>query len=182
MKEENLRNIKFDMVKQYEYAKQYNKKIDRIKDLLVTDEVKEYLALTKNDIPQMHYQNDDITDLFYLYFSRELNNIKYNHTNKIFVYIGSYYLKHLGGSNYKEIPVSFDDPKCEFRRYHDLEQYNSISVPISKCGKFEAENSVIFDYSDKYYDIRRDFASDILYEGQEKAKKYVLNKYRRSNI
>jgi len=181
MKEENLRNIEFGMIKQYEYAKKYNEKVNRIKELLESDDVKEYLSLVNEKKPDLRYQNDDITDLFCTYFNIELNNVKCNQTNKIYVYMGSYYAKHLGGMNVKEIPVEWDDPRCEYRRYQDLEQYSSMSVPISKCDKFEKNNNVIYDNSDNYYTIRREFASDILFEGQEKAKKYILSKYNGNN-
>lgn len=181
MKDENLRNIKYEMAKQYKYARNYNEEKKQLEHLLQNEYVKDYIRLSGSNPPAIKYQNEDIGELFCCFYNRELRNVKDTDTNKIFVYAGSYYIQDDKVNGLKQIRVKYDNPKCDYRMYHDLEQYNPIMVPVQKCAKFEEDNNVIFgDYSDyynDYYTIRREFATDILFEGQEKAKDYIVKKY-----
>ncbi len=180
MKDETLRNMKFDMITDYDYARRYNSRIKRIRELLNNENVKEYIELVGAHPYSSVLKNDDIEKLFLNSFNRHLNDIDEKDTNKIFVYMGTFYVRYNGGflRSALEFQVNRDDPRAEYRKYHDLEQNHSLNIPIAKCDEFERDNDIIYNNSGRFYDIRREFADDLLLEGQEKAKSYILKKYK----
>ena len=179
MKDETLNEIKSAALKELEYAIKYNKDLKRVEELFLNRTVIISCAPIGKGPFYFIKKSEDYDKIFLNCYKKYLFNIKDTDTNKIFVYLGNYYVKYFGGSllsaNYIQVPS--DDVRTEYKKYHDLEQYKAIYVPVSKCEKFEEENNIIFDNIDKYIEIRDEFALNMLSDGQENAKKYIKKKY-----
>ena len=180
MKDSTLLEIKNQILKEKQDIIAYNKTVKRIKRLLEIKQVKEYLELTNTEPEKLDFKEIDEDKIIKRISDRFVWNIKENETNGIFVYRGTFEAGYdydiVHGPSDRRVPR--DSPFATHRDYWDLEQHYPFEVPIKKCEEFEKSHIVIFT-SGNYYRIRQEFITEALKNGQEKAVKTIIKRYKK---
>ena len=120
-------------------------------------------------------------------YARHIGEIDEEDTNEIYYYDGTYkyvydsWLEAYGLGPVEE-RVARDDPSANFRRYSNVEGIYSHTAGIKVADEFERTHTIIYlpeaDIEDNsLYRISHDFVIFAIKEGQEKARKLLLNKY-----
>lgn len=120
-------------------------------------------------------------------YKKYLCEIEENETNHIYIYLGTYMysdeIDPVHSSN--DIRVKYNSPEANYRVYINLEYPFAKNIPISQCPNFEKNNIIINPSTlfkiKAYYNIQEDFFYKATIENQEKAKKYILTKYKKLN-
>ena len=163
----------------------------RIKKLLDSELVKEYLLL--NNIDPVILETDNIREII----DNILKTFTITETNGIYVCIRAYYI---------DCDICYEDTHCytrdseinsataTFRKYQDIENgkiFNAVKRKEDKrsynypfFSEFEVNNIVLNPYNkgednNGYDEVKYDFFNTAIKDGQAKAKKLVLSKYPR---
>lgn len=184
MKEELLLEMKAEAERMKERYRQHNENVKRIRQLEKDPAVKEYLQLMETFNCEPQYIKKSLDEIIASNYSKHLYHIKQGDTNGIYVFLGTYrYNREIdivhGSTDYR---VADNDPKADYRLYHDLEHHFPEQVVISRCEQFERDHIVIMPNTlsdSEYYKIQREFFVKAVKTDQEKAKKMILRKYPR---
>lgn len=143
------------------------------------EQIKRELEETKTNQEKDHAEI--LTDLINKY----VPTIQKKDTNHIYIYLGSFKT----GLQGKLIFINREEREkfADFSMYQDLEQTQSIRVPISKATRFEQKHFVLIpeEYSDdfNYYEELQKmqvlFLMRTLKSSQEKAKDYLARVYKK---
>jgi len=175
MTEELLNKIKEDSKKERENIISNNADKLRLKELMKKRDVEEFMNIVGIDVDvNMEDENDALLKTF----ENNINSIGVSETNHIFIYIGSL-IRRYSWTNDEPFNKMVDrnDKRATHRLYLDIEQRYTFVVPIRSANEFEEKYNVIF--TDDISKVRNDFINTAVIENQEKAKEYVLTKYRK---
>ena len=178
---------KYELLKLRELLNKEISRRKRIKELLECDLVKEYLSITNT--PWVNLDINDIRGIL----SDILLNYKVTSTNNIYVATRAYFLDCTicyQETNYFRSNVPINSLEAENKIYKDIESESIVvasSLTDSKMpliSTFESENIVLNPYNTSnnkngYDDVRLDFFSSSAEQGQAKAKKLILEKYKK---
>ena len=178
---------KYELLKLRELLNKEISRRKRIKELLECDLVKEYLSITNT--PWVNLDINDIRGIL----SDILLNYKVTSTNNIYVATRAYFLDCIicyQETNYFRSNVPINSLEAENKIYKDIESESIVvasSLTDSKMpliSTFERENIVLNPYNTSnnkngYDDVRLDFFSSSVEQGQAKAKKLILEKYKK---
>lgn len=152
---------------------------DRLEKLEEDPKVKEYIGLSKilMDVNNGEYTAEKMVDLS---FGQAALNT--NHSNKIFVYMGSY---DLVGTR-----ISYYSPFVEYDLYCDLETKTEVYINFDEREEFQKENNVIYlrskfsdisleEYADIFEKVRNEFLDSLVNLPQETAVNSFVKKYNR---
>lgn len=171
--------------KMLEIEKNRTKKLN---ELLKDKNVIEYL-----NIKGITEEIKDICDDWY-FIKNILKEYKIKETNNIYVLIGTYitdsYINYQE-TDYYEKEVPFDSEDAEYRLYKNIENglirkaYLSeefFGYPKILVNEFEQNNIILNPYNSNknneiYEQIKKDFFTEIINQGQVKAKKILIKKY-----
>lgn len=171
--------------KMLEFEKNRTKKLN---ELLKDKNVIEYL-----NIKGIKEEIKDICDDWY-FIKNILKEYKIKETNNIYVLIGTYYTDcyiNYQDTQYYEKEVPFDCEYAEYRIYKNIENeickkaYLSeefFGYPKILVNEFEQNNIILNPYNSNknneiYEQIKKDFFTETMKNGQTKAKKILIKKY-----
>lgn len=189
MKEKILIEMREELKSAKRDNEQYNRDAARLKELKKDEKVQEYLRLVthygKDDIETQEFDEKDTIDTIYYYAMRKIHK---KSTNDIYVYLGTY--RYVDLSEYDDgfdESVKRNDKRAYKREYLNLEQRETISIPIEECDEFESENTILYTSDGKEYyvndakdnakRIQMEFATIAIKESQEKAVKQIIKRY-----
>jgi len=189
MKEKILIEMREELKSAKRDNEQYNREAARLKELKKDEKVQEYLKLVshygKDDIEAHQFDEKDTIDTIYYYAMRKIHK---ESTNGIYVYLGTY--RYIDLSEYDDgidELVRREDKRAYKREYLNLEQRETISIPIEECDDFESENIILYLSDDEEYykndakdnakRIQMEFATIAIKESQEKAVKQMIKRY-----
>lgn len=149
--------------------------------------VKEYLSITNT--PWVNLDINDIRGIL----SDILLNYKVTSTNNIYVVTRAYFLDCTicyQETNYFRSNVPIKSLEAENKIYKNIESESIVVASslsdsnMTLISKFESENIVLNPYNTSnnkngYDDVRLDFFSTSIEQGQAKAKKLILEKYKK---
>lgn len=189
MKEKILIEMREELKSAKRDNEQYNREAARLKELKKDEKVQEYLRLVthygKDDIEAQEFDEKDTIDTIYYYAMRKIHK---ESTNGIYVYLGTY--RYIDLSEYDDGVdelVRREDKRAYKREYLNLEQRETISIPIEECDDFESENIILYLSDDEEYykndakdnakRIQMEFATIAIKESQERAVKQMIKRY-----
>lgn len=189
MKEKILIEMREELKSAKRDNEQYNREAARLKELKKDEKVQEYLKLVshygKDDIEAHQFDEKDTIDTIYYYAMRKIHK---ESTNGIYVYLGTY--RYIDLSEYDDGVdelVRREDKRAYKREYLNLEQRETISIPIEECDEFESENTILYTSDGKEYyvndakdnakRIQMEFATIAIKESQERAVKQIIKRY-----
>jgi len=181
-----MKQIEIDILRD-KLNKEINRR-KRIKTLLNTKTVKEYLDITGTDKVVLSIRPREVLEDI-------LKGFKVSKTNKIYVCVGANYVDcsiSYEDTSFYTTEVEPDSNRAENRQYTDIESGDMVFGTISEhdpygrpnIKEFEKDNIVLNPYNSKvecngYQEVRLDFFETALSKGEEEAKRLVLNKYPR---
>lgn len=186
MREKLLEGMREQLYLAKEKVENHNKKVDRIKELLNDDKIKEFISLTKiniNDIDldkitEAEEKEKIINDLIAF-----LNINMTSNTNNIYFYMGDFEGKYEKNGRYGYL-IKSNNQKLRLKKptivkvYRNIENSNDqVILPVNQCNEFEKENIIIT--SNDYYDTQKEFVKDALETNQEDAVKRLVKKYQK---
>lgn len=186
MREKLLEGMREQLYLAKEKVENHNKKVDRIKELLNDDKIKEFISLTKiniNDInldkiTETEEKENIINDLIAF-----LNINMTSNTNNIYFYMGDFEGKYEKNGRYGYL-IKSNNQKLRLKKptivkvYRNIENSNDqVILPVNQCNEFEKENIIIT--SNDYYDTQKEFVKDALETNQEDAVKRLVKKYQK---
>lgn len=189
MKEKILIEMREELKSAKRDNEQYNREAARLKELKKDEKVQEYLKLVshygKDDIEAHQFDEKDTIDTIYYYAMRKIHK---ESTNGIYVYLGTYrYIDLSEYDDYFDELVRREDKRAYKREYLNLEQRETISIPIEECDDFESENIILYLSDDEEYykndakdnakRIQMEFATIAIKESQERAVKQMIKRY-----
>ena len=186
MKEKLLHELQEELKKKKNKLSEYNENVRRIKELLLEDNVKEFISISKFDIKKLNIKEKTEEDIKketidnIIYFINDDRNID---TNKIYCCLGEFEgrLRKDGGYGYLERKSNKNSftlvsPKY-VKVYRNIENSNDeVILPIKECNNFEKKHLVI--NSNNYSMVQREFITDMLDNNQEEAVKRLMKKYK----
>lgn len=178
---------KNELLKLRELLNKEKNRRKRIKELLENDFVKEYLCITSTDC--VNLDCNDIRGIL----SDILSNCRVTSTNNIYVATRAYFLDcriNYEETNYYRSNVLINSVEAENKIYKDIESgnivvgYSTSDDTRPLISTFEKENIVLNPYNtcenkNGYDDVRLDFFSTAIEQGQTKAKLLILEKYKK---
>lgn len=182
MKKETLDEIKSSIVSKRHEIGDFNKKVKRIKELEKNKIVKEYLSLTGIEPKKIEKIKKSQKSIVLSVSKSYLEQIKPEDTFGIYIYMGTYSYNTQFSSVKLAERVSYDSPYADYRVYWNIEQPDSIAVPINKCSEFEESNTVleIDKISKEKFDEAQELFLYLCNEvNQEAACRVVLRKYKK---
>ena len=160
----------------------------RIKELLESELVLEYLEITKTNPVELDIDNmEEIINTI-------LSSFKITKTNGIYVCTGAWYVTYsicYEDTEYYTQYVDINSGDAESKKYVDIESGESFIARRDEerygeplISNFEANNIILNPYNtckneNGYEEVKFDFFETALKDGQAKAKKLVLAKYPR---
>lgn len=161
----------------------------RIKELLESDLIQEYIEITNAKVNKLDSNN--IRGIL----NQILSSFSITKTNEIYVCISAYYMDYKiiyqDTIDYAKI-VEINSCSATHKTYIDIESGKQISatkrldngVKGQLISAFEKNNIVLNPYNtcqnfNGYYEVKSDFFETAIKDGQAKAKKLVLTKYPR---
>ena len=187
MKEEELIKLREELNETKEKQKDIQWLLKEKKDLEDNPFVKRYVELKNMDI-------DNIGTQMLASQSEEqlINNIltfkRFNNTNKIYVYMGTYTGKYCNDIIHSNscIAVNRNDEDADYSLYVDLEKKLSDiqQINIKDREKFEENNNIIYPkgviffskFKKEFFKLKEEFIKDMIENGQEKAVSKVLKR------
>ena len=170
---------KNELIKLRELVNLEVKRRERIKELLKSDLIKEYLEITKSEITELDSNN--IQEIL----NQILSSFTIAKTNGIYVCTRSWRPEVKGN-------VNIDSKFAEYRLYIDIESGKEIIASRRECNtygrplivNFEISNIVLNPYNTNknkngFEEVKMNFFESAIKDGQAKAKKLVLSKYAR---
>lgn len=157
----------------------------RIKELLKSDLVKEYLEIMK--ISPEELDMDNLPEII----NEILESFKITKTNGIYVCTSAYFIDcsiTYQDTTYYSRNVDIDSDYAEYKIYQDIEDGRVVKaskedkLPLIK--DFEQNNIVLNPhntnvFSNGYSEVKGDFFINAIKSGQAKSKKLILSKYPR---
>lgn len=185
MTEELLTKMKEELEIEKQKLVDYNRRINRIRELENDENVQEFLNITNLEYKALPLKRVSSESLIEKIFFSHLHEIDEKDTNGIYVYLGTYkYTDEIDiVHSPHDIMVPYDSPIADYRVYQNIEEWSSKQISILKCEHFEKEHTILNPKvpvtSKGFYDIQKDFFIRAIKVNQETAKKMVLRKYRR---
>ena len=158
---------------------------DRLKELLNTDLIKEYIELTNTKAKKLDSDQELLKSI--------LSSFLVTETNEIYVCTRAYLVDWdvcYEDTNYYSRNLAINSPKAETKIYVDIESGKSFTKskettngnPEKLISTFEQNNIVLNPYNtcdnkNGYHEVRLEFFESALKDGQAKAKKLILKKY-----
>lgn len=190
MKNEELENMRFEYNQLLNTRKELIDKLEKIKQLEETEEVKNYLKLReelKNDKEYTcnNLVNSSEADLI----GRCISRVGISVTNNIYVHVGTYKYNletDIVHGSY-DLSVSRNDESAIYSQYKNLELRDfegTVTIPISKREEFEKNNFIIYPkthFKDKFfYELQIEFFKDAIEHNQQYALNKVLSKSKKN--
>lgn len=158
-------------------------RIERIKELLNDDEVREYLIITKTK--ECEIPSDSFIDII----NRILKEYSITESNGIYVCTGSFYDNGFADDNYSPC-YNFLSSHIDLRVYRDIEtdhEYKAINQERSylpTIANFEKDKIILNPYNktnnrNGYDEVRLEFFNNLFLYGNKISKKLILKKYPR---
>ena len=145
---------------------------------------RELLEQIKRELEETkQHQEKDRVEILTDLIDKYVPTIQKKDTNHIYIYLGSFKTGLQGKLIY--INREERDRFADFSMYQDLEQTQSIRVPISKATRFEQKHFVLipeeyskdFNYYEEHQKIQGLFLTHAIESNQEKAKNYLARVY-----
>ena len=165
-------------------AKEITKR-DRLKELLTSDLVKEYIELSNTKAKKLDSNQELLNKI--------LSSFLVTETNEIYVCTRAYLVDWdvcYEDTNYYSRNLAINSPKAEYKIYVDIESGKSFTKtdettdgnPEKLIATFEQNHIVLnphntCDNKNGYHEVRLEFFEAALKDGQAKAKKLILKKY-----
>jgi inorganic pyrophosphatase/exopolyphosphatase len=178
-----------ELIKLRKLVKEELDKRERIKELLKSDLLSEYLSLTGEE--KTSITNETLEDII----ERVLKTFKITKTNGIYVCTSAYYVDCkicYEDTEYYTYSVDIDNKFAEYKTYNDIENDRLITAVREKeydrplIKDFERNNIVLNPYNKEannngYKEVRNEFFKNAIKYGEAKSKKLILSKYPRIN-
>ena len=178
MKEELLKIIRDESLKEISEMDKYNEYADRRNELADLEEIKKMFGLPYTRDMELPRKTEK--GIILSTYDKYAVNINEEDTNGIYVYIGSYrpsdftYEEIEDGAPF-EVLTDYDDPRATDSRYYNLEGIWCKTIKIDECDEFERTHTVIF--VDDFYELQNEFIMTAVKESQEQAVSKILKKY-----
>ena len=175
----------YELIKLRELMAKEIARRERLKELLTTDLIKEYIGLTTAKNPKLASNQELLKKI--------LSSFSITKTNEIYVCTRAYLVDWdvcYEDTNYYERNLAINSPKAESKIYVDIESGKSFTKsaeptdgnPEKSISTFEQNHIVLNPYNtcnneNGYNEVRLDFFEAALKDGQAQAKKLILKKY-----